>query len=201
MNIGILVSGRGSNMVNILEHIKAGDIKGEVKVVISNKASAPALIKAKEFNVDTKVILPKEYETKVDYDKEVVKTLKSYDVELVVLAGYMKLITPYFVNEFKNKIINIHPALLPSFKGLDAQKQALDYGVRYSGCTVHFVDEGMDTGKIILQRVVPVLPDDTEETLSDRILEQEHKLYPYVIKLICENKVEIIDNKIKVFEE
>ncbi len=200
-NLAIMVSGRGSNMVNIVEETKKGNIKGRVKVVISNKADAPALEKAKAYGIDTYTVLQSDFSSKSEYDKKVIEILKGYDIDLVVLAGYMKLLTKEFVDAYPNRIVNIHPALLPSFRGLDAQKQAFDFGVKIAGCTVHFVDEGMDTGKIIAQRAVIVDEEDTVESLTEKILKEEHKLYPYVVKLLCEDRVIVEENKIRIKEE
>ena len=196
INLGILISGRGSNMAAILSEIKAGRIRN-VKpcVVISNKPDAAGLqIAREEFGVSTEVI-PAEGLKGWIYDQKVVAMLKQYGVVpesgLVCLAGFMRIISPEFVKAFQMRILNIHPALLPSFPGLDAQKQAIDYGVKVTGCTVHFVDEGTDTGPIILQTPVPILDGDSEESLSARILEQEHLLYPRAIRLIAEGKIKI----------
>jgi phosphoribosylglycinamide formyltransferase-1 len=196
INLGILISGRGSNMNAILSGIKAGSIQN-VKpcVVISNKADAAGLQVAREkFGVATEVI-PADGLKGWDYDQKVVAALKRYGVVpesgLVCLAGFMRIISPEFVRTFKMRILNIHPALLPSFPGLHAQRQAVEYGVKVSGCTVHFVDEGMDTGPIILQSPVPVNEGDSEESLAARILELEHQLYPQAVKLIAEGRVEV----------
>jgi phosphoribosylglycinamide formyltransferase-1 len=196
INLGILISGRGSNMNAILSGIKAGSIQN-VKpcVVISNKADAAGLQIAREkFGVATEVI-PADGLKGWDYDQKVVAALKRYGVVpesgLVCLAGFMRIISPEFVRTFKMRILNIHPALLPSFPGLHAQRQAVEYGVKVSGCTVHFVDEGMDTGPIILQSPVPVNEGDSEESLAARILELEHQLYPQAVKLIAEGRVEV----------
>ena len=196
INLGILISGRGSNMAAILSEIKSGRIRN-VKpcVVISNKPDAAGLqIAREEFGVSTEVILAEGLKG-WSYDQKVVAMLKQYGVVpesgLVCLAGFMRIISPEFVKAFQMRILNIHPALLPSFPGLHAQKQAIDYGVKVTGCTVHFVDEGTDTGPIILQSPVPILDGDSEESLSARILEQEHLLYPQAIRLIAEGKIKI----------
>ena len=191
MKIGILISGRGSNMTAIVEAVQSGLIPdSDVMVVISDKTSAEGLIKAKERGIETLVISKKEC-AREEHDAEIVSELKKRNVELICLAGYMRLLSPEFIRAFPNKIINIHPSLLPSFKGLDAQKQAIDYGVKISGCTVHFVDENLDHGAIILQKAVEVADDDTSESLSKRILEYEHALYTEAIKKIVTGKVEI----------
>jgi phosphoribosylglycinamide formyltransferase-1 len=196
MKIGILISGRGSNMTAIIEAVQSGLITdSDVAVVISDKTNAEGLIKAKERGIETLVITKKE-RTREEHDAEIVSELKNRNVELVCLAGYMRLLSPEFIRAFPNRIINIHPSLLPSFKGLDAQWQAIDYGVKISGCTVHFVDESIDNGAIILQKAVDIKDDDTPETLSARILEQEHMLYAEAIKLIIEGKYKIIERRV-----
>jgi phosphoribosylglycinamide formyltransferase 1 len=177
MKIGILISGRGSNMTAIVDAVQAGEIPGAgVAVVISDKASAAGLEKARERGIETRVIA-RNGRSREEHDAEIVETLRSYRVDLICLAGYMRLLSPGFIRAFPDRIINIHPSLLPSFPGLDAQKQAFDHGVRITGCTVHFVNEDLDAGAIILQRAVEVADDDTADTLSARILEQEHLLY------------------------
>ena len=191
MKIGILISGRGSNMRAIIEAVQGGFISScEVAVVISDKTSAEGLLKAEERGVET-VVVAKNKRTREEHDAEIIGELKKRGVELVCLAGYMRLLSKDFVRAFPNKIINIHPSLLPSFKGLDAQKQAFDYGVKISGCTVHFVDEDLDHGAIILQKAVEISDEDTAETLATKILEHEHALYIEAIKKIVEGKVEI----------
>ncbi len=196
MKIGILISGRGSNMAAIVEAIQSGLIPdSDVVVVISDKTGAEGLIKAKERGIETLVITKKE-RTREEHDAEIVSELKKRNVELICLAGYMRLLSPDFIRAFPNKIINIHPSLLPSFKGLDAQRQAIDYGVKVSGCTVHFVDENLDNGAIILQKAVEVKDNDTPETLSARILEQEHALYVKAIGKIVRNEIKIIGRKV-----
>ncbi len=196
MKIGILISGRGSNMAAIVEAVQNGLIPdSDVAVVISDKTSAEGLIKAKERGIET-LVITKEQRTREEHDAEIVSELKKRNVELICLAGYMRLLSPEFIRAFPNKIINIHPSLLPSFKGLDAQRQAIDYGVKISGCTVHFVDESLDNGAIILQKAVEVKDDDTPETLSARILEQEHALYVKAISKIVGNEIKIIGRKV-----
>jgi len=196
MKIGILISGRGSNMLAIIEAVQSGLIPdSEVVVVISDKKSAKGLIKAKERGIETLVISKKE-RAREEHDAEIVSELKKRNVELICLAGYMRLLSPEFIRAFPNKIINIHPSLLPSFKGLDAQRQAIDYGVKVSGCTVHFVDEDLDHGAIILQKAVAVADDDTAESLSGKILEYEHALYVEAIKRIVEGKVKTVGRRV-----
>ena len=184
MKIGILISGRGSNMVALVDAIKSGEIPhSEVAVVISDKASA-GLEKAKERGVET-LVIQRSGRTREEHDAEIANALRKRDVELVCLAGYMRLLSKDFIHAFENRIVNIHPSLLPAFPGLDAQRQALEHGVKITGCTVHYVNEGLDAGQIILQKAVEVRDDDTVETLSARILEQEHKAYVEAVRRIA----------------
>jgi len=177
-----------------------GKINAEVVVVVSNRAEAPGLQTARERGLEALFLDPKVYPSKEAYDEAIVAELKKREVDLVCLAGYMKIVTPLFCQAFRNQIMNIHPALLPSFPGLHAQKQAVDYGVRYSGATVHFVWEEVDAGPIILQAVVPVYQDDTEETLADRILVWEHKIYPEAVRLYFEGKLEVRGRKVYILD-
>jgi len=196
MKIGILISGRGSNMVAIVEAVQSGAIpNSEVAIVISDKKSAEGLEKAKLRGVETKIITRKG-RTREEHDAEIVTELKDRGVELVCLAGYMRLLSSDFVRAFPNKIVNIHPSLLPSFKGLDAQKQAFEYGVKITGCTVHFVDEDLDHGAIVLQKAIEVADTDTAESLSAKILEHEHALYVDALKRIVEGHYEIIERRV-----
>lgn len=188
--IAVFISGRGSNFKALHDSILAGKINCDVALVFSNKEDAPGLKIARDRNLETLFLDAKAYSSREEYEKEIIKELKKRDVDLICLAGYMKIISPSFCREFKNSIMNIHPALLPSFPGLHVQKKAIDWGVRYSGATVHFVTDDVDMGPIILQAVVPVLQDDTEETLSDRILKEEHKIYSEAVKLYFEGKLE-----------
>jgi phosphoribosylglycinamide formyltransferase-1 len=178
--LGILISGRGSNMIAILDEIRARRLEAEVEVVISNVESAAGLSLASERGVETLFISHKG-RTREEHDRDLVTELRQRDVSLVCLAGYMRLISPFFVRSFHNRILNIHPSLLPAFPGLDAQRQAIEHGVKVTGCTVHLVDEHLDHGPIVMQRAVEVGEDDTVESLSARILEQEHRLYPQAI--------------------
>jgi phosphoribosylglycinamide formyltransferase-1 len=197
--IGVLLSGRGSNFRAILENIKKGYIKdAEIAVVISDKPDAEGLKYAKQEDIPAFFIDIKEFQNREKYEEKIINILKEYNVALVVLAGYMKIIGENFVKNFKNRIMNIHPALLPSFPGLHSQRKAIKYGVRYSGCTVHFVDEKMDHGPIILQAIVPVFQKDTEESLSIRILKEEHKIYSEAIKLFFEKKLRIDGRKVYI---
>lgn len=178
--IGVLISGRGSNMLSLLDAAAGGRLDAEVAIVISNIESAPGLLKARERGVES-LFIPHKGRSREDHDAEIIAELKRREVSLVCLAGYMRLISPQFVRAFPGRILNIHPSLLPAFRGLDAQREALDHGVKITGCTVHIVDEELDHGPIVLQRAVEVRDDDTVETLSARILEQEHKLYPEAV--------------------
>lgn len=196
--IGVLVSGRGSNLQAILDKIAAENLPIEIVAVISDKEDAFALERAAKAGIFHQAIVRKNYSSKEEFENTIDKTLREHNVELVVLAGFMRILTGNFISKWRHKVINIHPALLPSFKGLDAQGQALDYGVKVAGCTVHFVDEGMDTGPIILQKVVPVMDDDTHDTLADRILVQEHIALPEAVKLWCEGKLEVTGRKVKI---
>lgn len=189
--IAILLSGRGSNFEAIADSVRAGRIpNAEIAIVISNREGAPGIEKARQRGLETRII-PSKGRQREEYDREVVAVLKKKDVELVCLAGFMRLLSPYFVGEFRNRILNIHPALLPAFPGLEAQKQALEAGVKVSGCTVHFVDENMDAGPIVAQSAVPVYDDDTEETLSARILREEHCIYTEAINIVLSGSYRI----------
>ncbi len=189
--IAILLSGRGSNFEAIYRAISEGKIDAEIGVVISNKDDARGLLRAKEFGLETLFLNPKLFSSREEYDMKLAEEIEKRDIDLICLAGWMRILTPLFVQRFRNRIMNIHPALLPSFPGLEAQKQALEYGVRYSGCTVHFVNEEVDAGPIIIQAVVPVFQNDTVETLSERILKEEHRIYPEAVKLFVEGKLRI----------
>lgn len=191
ISLGVLASGSGTNLQSIIDNCKAGKIDAEVRVVISDKSGAFALERGKKAGIPTALHRIKDYSSKEAFETAIVETLKSYDVDLVCLAGFMRIISPTLLKSFSGRIINIHPALLPSFPGLHAQKQAFDYGVKVSGCTVHFVDEGTDTGPIIIQTAVPVMEGDTEESLSARILKEEHRIYPEAIQLFAEGRLEI----------
>ena len=189
-NIGILLSGRGSNFEAIARNVAAGKIQAKIALIVSNREQAPGLETARKMGLRTLFIPSKGKEREV-YDQEVVAALKEAQVNLVCLAGFMRILSPVFVRAFPRRILNIHPALLPAFPGLDAQKQALDYGVKFTGCTVHIVDEGMDTGPIVRQAVVPVLDDDTVEPLSARILAEEHRIYSEAVCLMIEDNIRI----------
>jgi len=188
--LGILLSGRGSNFEAIADNVAAGNVDAEIAVVVSNRPEARGLETARARGLNA-VCIPSKGIERETYDRMVVAELKKHQVDLVCLAGFMRLLSAYFVREFPQRILNIHPALLPSFPGLDAQHQALEHGVKVSGCTVHFVDENLDAGPIILQAVVPVLDDDTVETLSARILKEEHRVYSEAIRIVLSEKFRI----------
>jgi len=194
-SLGILLSGRGSNFVAIADSIDAGRIPdARIAVVVSNKADAPGIATAGQRGLKA-VVLPSKGRSREEHDREVVAALKEHGVELVCLAGYMRLLSPWFVQQFPRRILNIHPSLLPAFPGLEAQEQAFAYGVKISGCTVHFVDEELDHGAIIVQKAVPVLEDDDEHTLAARILEQEHLAYPEAIKIVLQGQFEVVGRR------
>jgi phosphoribosylglycinamide formyltransferase-1 len=188
--LGILLSGRGSNFEAIAGNVRAGKIPAEIGVVISNKEEALGLATARNLGLATRFI-PSKGKEREAFDREVVAALREFQVDLVCLAGFMRILSPYFIREFPARILNIHPALLPCFPGVEAQKQALDYGVKFTGCTVHLVDEGVDTGPIVCQAVVPVLDDDTAETLAARILKEEHRIYSEAVCLLVEDRIRI----------
>jgi phosphoribosylglycinamide formyltransferase-1 len=194
--IGVLLSGRGSNFEALADSVSAGRIpNAEIAVVISNKPGAPGLERAAARNIPARAIPSKGLEREA-YDRQVAAVLHEYKVDLICLAGYMRLLSPYFVAAFPQRILNIHPSLLPSFPGLESQKQALDYGVKFAGCTVHFVDENLDAGPIILQSAVPVLDSDDEHTLSARILKEEHRIYTQAVKIILEGNYKIAGRRV-----
>jgi len=199
LKLGVLASGSGTNLAAILESSANNKIDAEVKIVISDVPAAKALDRAKSFKIPTAVHERKSYPTKEAYETAIVADLKKHDVELVCLAGYMRIVGKEFLGAFPDRIINIHPALLPSFPGLEAQKQAFEYGVKISGCTVHFVDEKTDHGPIILQASVPVLDDDTVDSLRERILKQEHRIYSEAIQLYAEGLLKIDGRRVKIF--
>ncbi|MBU4532084.1 MAG: phosphoribosylglycinamide formyltransferase [Eubacteriales bacterium] len=196
LKIGVLASGRGSNLQAILDATLDGRLPAEVAVVISDDPQAYALERARTHGIPLHSVELAGKPSKQAYEEEIVRILREHGVGLVCLAGYMRIVSPVMLRAFPNRMINIHPSLLPSFPGLHAQRQALDYGVRFSGCTVHFVDEGVDSGPIIIQAVVPVLQDDTEDTLSARILEQEHRIYVEAVRLYALGKLTIKGRKV-----
>jgi phosphoribosylglycinamide formyltransferase-1 len=194
--IGVLLSGRGSNFEALAESVSAGRIpNAEIAIVISNREGAPGIDRARQRNLPTRVIPSKGLEREA-YDRQVVAVLNEHKVDLICLAGYMRLLSPYFVAAFPNRILNIHPSLLPSFPGLESQRQALEYGVKFAGCTVHFVDENLDAGPIVLQAVVPVEDTDTEATVSERILREEHRIYTEAVKIILEGNFKIAGRRV-----
>jgi len=198
LRIGVLASGGGTNLQSIIDRCQDGSLDAEIAIVICNNPGAGALQRAAQAGIATRCINHRDFSNRVDFDTAVVNALQESGVELVVLAGFMRIITQTFIDAFPDRVINIHPALLPSFPGLHVQQQAIDYGARFSGCTVHFVDGGVDTGPILIQAVVPVLQEDTAETLAARILEQEHRIYPRAIQLIAENRVHINDRQVSI---
>lgn len=198
LNLGILASGRGSNFQSIIDEIGKGGLNAEIRLLIVDNPDAFAVQRAGKYGIEFLVIRPDDCKTKDDYYLMIVDELRKRDVELVVLAGFMRIVGKPLIDAFPDRIMNIHPALLPSFPGLHSQKQAIEYGVKISGCTVHFVDEGMDTGPIIIQAAVPVYHEDTEETLSERILKLEHKIYPEAIRLFSEGRLEVRGRIVKI---
>ncbi|MBW2631190.1 MAG: phosphoribosylglycinamide formyltransferase [Deltaproteobacteria bacterium] len=198
INLGVLVSGSGSNLQAIIDNIESGKLDAIIRVVISNVSGVRALERAKNHNIPAVVIDHENFSIREKFDREAVAILKSHSVDLVIMAGFMKILTPVFLRAFPGKIINIHPALLPSFQGLHVQQKAFDYGVKFSGCTVHFADEGVDTGPIIIQAVVPVYGDDTAGILQQRILKEEHRIYSQAIQFYAEGRLEIDGRKVHI---
>jgi phosphoribosylglycinamide formyltransferase 1 len=196
--LGVLISGSGTNLQSIIDAIDAKRLDADIRVVLSNKESAYGLVRAKNHGIPTEILDHKKFASREAYDAAIVEQLHSHGVELVILAGFMRLLSPVLVKAYSNRIMNIHPALLPAFPGLHGQKQAVEHGVRFAGCTVHFVNEECDQGPIIIQAVVPAYPDDTEETLSARILRQEHRIYPRAIQLYSEGRLRVDGRKVLV---
>ncbi len=194
-NLGILLSGRGSNFQAIADNVASGKLAANIAVVIANRADAPGIESGRRRGLKS-LVIPSKGKVREEHDREVANALHEHSVDLVCLAGYMRLLSPWFVQQFPNRILNIHPSLLPAFPGLDAQKQAFDYGVKVSGCTVHFVDENLDHGAIIVQKTVPVLPDDDEHALAARILEQEHIAYSEAIRTVLEGNYRIAGRRV-----
>lgn len=199
--IGVLLSGSGTNLQAIVDTIARGELAAAIKVVISNRADAYGLVRARHHGLPTAVIAHTDFPSREAFEAELIQTLQAHHVELVVLAGFMRLCSPFFIRAFPQRIMNIHPGLLPAFPGTHAQRQALERGVRIAGATVHFVDEEMDHGPIIAQAAVPVYADDTEETLSARILAQEHRIYSQAIQLYAENRLHIQGQKVVIRDE
>lgn len=196
LTLGVLASGRGSNFQSILDSIDSGFISAKVAVLITDNPEAYAIERAKNHNVESLIMQPRDFTDKDSYYAQIAGELMNRGVDLVILAGFMRVVGKALIEKYPNRIMNIHPALLPSFPGLHGQKQAADYGVKVSGCTVHFVDEGVDTGPIIIQAAVPSFHDDTEDILSERILKEEHKIFPYAIKLYSEGKITVEGRKV-----
>jgi phosphoribosylglycinamide formyltransferase-1 len=200
IRIGVLASGRGSNLQAIIDAIEKRMLNAILAVVISNKAEAPALERAQRHGIPAVFLDPKATADREAYDRLILEQLRRYDVELVALAGYMKIVTPVLIEVYVNRMMNIHPSLLPAFPGLAPQKQALDWGVKVSGCTVHFVTEGVDAGPIIHQASLPILEEDTEETLAARILIEEHRIYPQALQLFAEKRLTVEGRKVRISE-
>ncbi len=198
--LGVLCSGRGTDLQSIMDAISDGKLDAEIAVVLTDKPDVMALERAEKAGIKNICVNRKEYETREAFEKVLVKNLQEAGVTLVVLAGFMRILSPYFVHAYSGRIMNIHPALLPSFGGAHAHRDVLAYGVKVSGCTVHFVDEGMDSGPIILQATVPVLDDDTEESLGARVLEQEHIIYPKAIQLYVEGRLEVEGRHVRILK-
>ena len=196
--IGVLCSGRGSNLASIIEAIERGEIRAEIAVVIADKADAYALERAREKGIPAVAVIYRDYAERADFERALLTELHTHGVTLVVLAGFMRILSPVFVHAYTGRILNIHPALLPSFPGAHAHRDVLAYGVKVSGCTVHFVDEGMDSGPIILQASVPVQEGDTEEALAARVLAQEHRIFPEAIKLYVEGRLRTDGRKVHI---
>jgi phosphoribosylglycinamide formyltransferase-1 len=199
--IGVLLSGRGSNFEALAESAATGRIpNAEIAIVVSNRENAPGIERARARGIEARVIPSKGLEREA-YDRLVAAALEEKKVDLVCLAGYMRLLSPYFVGAFRNRILNIHPSLLPAFPGLEAQRQALEHGAKFSGCTVHFVDENLDAGPIVLQAVVPIKDDDTPDALADRILREEHRIYSEAVRVVLEGRYRIENRRVKILPE
>ncbi|MDR2861976.1 MAG: phosphoribosylglycinamide formyltransferase [Syntrophobacterales bacterium] len=198
LSLGVLVSGSGSNLQSIIDHIEQDRLNAAIAVVISNNPHAYALTRAEKHHIPTAVITHETFSSREEFDRAIADTLDAYAVDLAVMAGFMRILSPHILNRFPQRIMNIHPALLPSFPGLHGQRQALEYGARFSGCTVHFVDAGIDSGPIIIQAVVPVLETDTEDTLSARILREEHRIYPQAIQWYAEGRIQVHNRQVKI---
>ena len=196
--LGVLISGQGTNLQAIIDAIEAKRLDAVIRIVISNRPEVYGLVRARKHGIPTEVVDHQKFPTREAYDQALIEILHARGVELVVLAGFMRLLSPLFVRSFPNRIMNIHPALLPAFPGLHVQKKAVEHGVRFSGCTVHFVNEECDQGPIIIQAAVPVFPDDTEESLSARIQKEEHRIYPRAIQLYCEGRLHVVGRKVFV---
>jgi phosphoribosylglycinamide formyltransferase-1 len=198
LRLAVLASGSGTNLQSIIDHCKTGKINAEIAMVISNNPDAGALQRAKRDGIPQRCINHRNFSDRAEFDRAVVTVLKEAGAELIVLAGFMRLISDVFLEAFPQRIINIHPALLPAFPGLNVHRKAIEYGACFSGCTVHFVDSGVDTGSIIAQAVVPILPDDDEDRLAARVLEQEHQIYPQVIQWFAEKRIKIENRRVRI---
>jgi phosphoribosylglycinamide formyltransferase 1 len=202
LSVGVLASGRGSNLQAIIDAVETGTLQAQIALVISNKRDARALERARQHGIADVFLDPKLYADQSDgreaYDRTILDALRKHEVELVLLAGYMKIVTPVLTQAYPNRIMNIHPSLLPAFPGLDVQRKALEWGVKIAGCTVHFVTEGVDEGPIIIQAAVPVFNDDTAETLSARILAEEHKIYPRAVQLYAEGRLQVDGRRVRI---
>jgi phosphoribosylglycinamide formyltransferase 1 len=198
--IAVLASGQGSNLEAILEAIERGDVSGRVVLVISDRSRAPALEKARKRGIEALYLSPKDFKNRADYDRALIDQISGAGVHLVVLAGFMRLLSADFIKAFPQRIMNIHPSLLPAFPGLDGVEQAFNYGVKVTGCTVHFVDEGLDSGPVILQEAVPVIQQDTLLTLEQRIHASEHRLYSTAIDLFCRDKLKVEGRRCQIVD-
>jgi phosphoribosylglycinamide formyltransferase-1 len=197
-SIAVFISGSGSNLQSIIDAIEAKRVSARIAVVLSNEPDAYGLVRAAGHGIPTAVVNHRDYKNRQEFEEAVLSVLDEFPADLICLAGFMRLLTPGFLRRFPQRVINIHPALLPSFPGTHGQKDAFDYGVRFTGCTIHFVDEGVDTGPIIMQAVVPVLPDDDVEALKARILAQEHRIYPQVIQFFAEGRVSVVGKRVVI---
>lgn len=190
VRLGVLISGRGTNLQAIIDAVERGELSAAIKLVISNRADAPGLVRAQRVQIPTRVIDQRRFGSREEFDCAMVEALRAAEVDLIACAGFMRILSPVMLNAFPNRIMNIHPSLLPAFPGLNAQKAALEHGARFAGCTVFFITPGTDDGPIIVQAAVPVMPDDDEQTLSDRILAQEHRIYPLAISLFQQGRLQ-----------
>jgi phosphoribosylglycinamide formyltransferase 1 len=191
VKLGLLISGEGSNLQAIIDAVERGELRADIRLVVSNKSEAHGLQRARRANIPTQFIDHRRFDSREEFDRDLVAALKAHDIQLVACAGFMRLLSPVMLRAFPNRIMNIHPALCPAFPGIDAQRAACDYGVRFSGCTVFFVTEGVDDGPVIVQAVVPVLQDDSEKTLTARIRAAEHRIYPHAIRLFQEGRLQV----------
>lgn len=196
--LGVLASGNGSNLQSLIDHIEGGKLDAEIRIVLSNNAQAYALERCRKHRIPACVVNHREFASRELFDRRVVETLNASEVKLVAMAGFMRILSPVFFSAFPLRIMNIHPALLPSFPGTHVQQKAIDYGAKFSGCTVHFVDEGVDTGPIIIQAVVPIFAEDTADSLADRILKEEHRIYPQAVQYYAENRIDVEGRRVRI---